>query len=129
MTRIPIHGSMTRPGEPQDGIDEMRQGRVEWSGEPIDISISTSEFTSVCPTTGQPDFNNITINYVPRDFYLESKTVKFYLWSFREYGAHCETLAKKIATDIKAAIDCVSIEVIVDQSPRGGLKIISKYKL
>ena len=81
----------------------------------------------VCPTTGQPDFNTITIKYKPVDYYLESKTVKFYLWSFRDHGAHCETLSKKIAHDIAESIDCNWVEVIVNQFPRGGLKIISKY--
>lgn len=120
---------MTRPGHPDEGVTEMRQGRIEWPGGDIEISISTSEFTSVCPTTGQPDFNTIEITYRPRQFYLESKTVKFYLWSFREFGAHCETLAKKIAEDIAAVLEPASVTVTVRQSPRGGLGIVSMFTI
>lgn len=126
--RIPIHGNMTRPGGPVDGKVEMKEGRVSWSGGDLEVSVYTEEFTSVCPTTGQPDFNTITIIYKPKDFYLESKTIKFYLWSFREHGAHCESLSKTIAEDVFEAIEPLSVEVIVNQFPRGGLKIVSKYK-
>jgi len=129
MNRIPIHGSMTRPGGPEEGMKEMMAGRVPWKADfgSLVVRVLTDEFTSVCPTTGQPDFNTIEIEYEPNDFYLESKTIKFYLWSFRDYGAHCETLAKKIALDVFEAINPKFVQVIVNQSPRGGLKIISKY--
>lgn len=126
--RIPIHGSMSRPSSPEEGLEEMSLNKVKWSGGNITISIVTDEFTSVCPTTGQPDFNTIQISYKPTAYYLESKTIKFYLWSFRDHGAHCETLAKKIAEDMKQAINAEWVEVVVNQFPRGGLKIISKYK-
>jgi len=126
--RIPIHGNMSRPADPADAIQEVEKGKVEWTGGDLIVSVSTQEFTSVCPTTGQPDFNTISIIYKPDRFYVESKTMKFYLWSYREYGAHCETLAKKIAEDIYLAIEPLSIEVIVNQFPRGGLKIISNFK-
>jgi len=126
--RIPIHGNMTRPADPSDAIQEVEKGKVKWSGGNLKVSVSTEEFTSVCPTTGQPDFNTITIIYKPDKFYVESKTMKFYLWSYREHGAHCETLAKEIAEDIFSAIEPFSIEAIVNQFPRGGLKIISNYK-
>lgn len=120
---------MTRPGHPDEGLAEMEKGRIDWPGGDIEILISTSEFTSVCPTTGQPDFNTVEISYVPSAYYLESKTVKFYLWSFREYGAHCETLAKKIAEDINAAIEPKSVTAVIRQSPRGGLAIVSTFTI
>lgn len=125
--RIPIHGSFTRPANPDDAKIEMFDGRQKWTGGNLNVKIFTEEFTSVCPTTGQPDFNTIEINYHPNEFYLESKTVKFYLWAFRDYGAHCETLAKKIAEDVFDAISPKFVEVKVNQFPRGGLKIVSSY--
>jgi len=124
---IPIHGSMKRPAGPDVGIREVKDGRQNWTGGTLIVEITTEEFTSVCPTTGQPDFNHITIKYVPNKYYIESKTIKFYLWSFRDYGAHCETLAKLIGEQLFSAIEPKSIEVIVNQFPRGGVKIISKY--
>jgi 7-cyano-7-deazaguanine reductase len=126
---IPIHGSMKRPAGPDIGVREVEKGRQNWTGGNLKIHISTLEFTSVCPTTGQPDFNNITIIYKPDKFYIESKTIKFYLWSFRDYGAHCETLSKLIAEHLNKAIKPKKIKVIVNQFPRGGVKIISKYKI
>lgn len=124
--RIPIHGSMTRPASPQEGLAEMTLGRINWNGGDLTVTVSTDEFTSQCPTTGQPDFNQITIEYKPDKFYLESKTIKFYLWSFRSYGAHCESLAQKICDDIVSAINPKSVLVTVNQSPRGGIRIVSK---
>ena len=59
---------------------------------------------------------------------MESKTIKYYLWAYREHGAHCETLAKSIAEDLYSAIDPEYVEVIVNQFPRGGLKIVSRYR-
>ena len=125
---IPIHGSMTRPGDPKTALKEVKQGRQNWTGGQLAVSISTEEFTSVCPTTGQPDFNTIQITYQPKKYYLESKTIKYYLWAYREHGAHCETLAKSIAEDLHSAIDPEYVEVIVNQFPRGGLKIVSRYR-
>lgn len=125
---IPIHGSMKRPAGPDVGVREVEAGRQQWTGGDLEVQISTEEFTSVCPTTGQPDFNNIVIRYRPDQYYIESKTIKFYLWSFRDFGAHCETLAKLIGEHLHSAIKPKSIEVIVNQFPRGGVKIISKYK-
>ena len=124
--RIPIHGSMTRPASPNEGLKEMERGRIEWTGGNLTVTVSTNEFTSVCPTTGQPDFNEIIIEYKPDRFYLESKTIKFYLWSFREHGAHCETLAQRICDDVVRAIIPISVVVTVNQSPRGGLRIVSR---
>jgi 7-cyano-7-deazaguanine reductase len=126
---IPIHGSMKRPSNPETAIKEVKKGRQKWMGGNLEVKISTKEFTSVCPTTGQPDFNYIDIIYKPNKFYIESKTIKFYLWSFRDHGAHCETLSKFIAEQLQEAIEPNYIEVIVTQFPRGGIEIISNYKI
>jgi len=124
--RIPIHGSFSRPATPEDGLKEMISGRQNWKRGNLKVNISTEEFTSVCPTTGLPDFNEVTIEYRPDKFYLESKTVKYYFYAYREYGAHCETLAQKILDDVRTAIDPLEIRVIVNQRPRGGLRIVSE---
>ncbi len=126
--KIPIYGSIKRPLNPEEGMNEVANGKIKWDKGDIKIRFVTDEFTSVCPSTGQPDFNTVKITYIPKGFYIESKTMKFYLWSFREYGIHCEKLAVKIAEDIKNAIDCKYVKVVVIQKPRGGVKLISKAK-
>lgn len=120
---IPIYGSITRPENVDEAINELKNNLLEWKGNDIEITYHTDEFTSVCPTTGQPDFNKIYITYRPDKFYIESKAMKFYMWSFREHGIHCEYLADKIATDIKQAIKCNYIKVEVHQKARGGLAL------
>lgn len=125
--RIPIHGGFSRPGTPEEGAREMFAGRVPWTGENyLKVRFVTDEFTSLCPTTGMPDFNSITVEYVPDKFYIESKTLKYYFYSFREFGAHCETLAARILDDVREAIEPREIRVIVNQSPRGGLRLVSE---
>jgi len=125
-TKIPSYGSIPRPKNPEEGINELANNLLPWNNGDISIKYHTDEFTSVCPTTGQPDFNSIEITYSPSDKYIESKAMKFYLWSFREYGIHCEHLANKIAEDIFKCIRCKKVEVIVIQKPRGGLGLVAK---
>jgi 7-cyano-7-deazaguanine reductase len=81
------------------------------------------EFTSICPRTGQPDFGSVVIRYRPRRWCLESKALKYYLWSFRDEGAFCESLAARIADDIVYAIDPAWVRVEVHQNVRGGIAI------
>ncbi len=125
---LPVYGSFKRPEDPSEGIKELEEGRVVWPGGDLEIEMVTEEFTSICPKTGQPDFYKINVKYVPVGWYIESKTMKFYLWAFRDQGYHCETLTKKICEDLFQAISPESMEVMLTQSPRGGISIISKYK-
>ncbi|CAB4135791.1 COG0780 Enzyme related to GTP cyclohydrolase I [uncultured Caudovirales phage] len=133
-TKIPVYGNISRPTNPEEGLEELKAGAISWSEGDINIEYSSGEFTSVCPSTGQPDFNDVVISYKPDKLYIESKCLKFYLWSFREYGIHCEKLACKIARDISGAIECKEITVLVKQRPRGGIglsaikKIIKEYE-
>jgi 7-cyano-7-deazaguanine reductase len=120
---IPIHGSMSRPANPETGLGELKANLLEWKGGEISITYSTDEFTSVCPTTGQPDFNQIVICYVPKKKYVESKAMKFYLWAFREYGVHCEYLADMLCNSLFDTIDPSCISVTVNQKARGGLQL------
>jgi len=123
--RIPIYGSFSRPANPDEGLKELTNGLLNWQGGNITIEFETKEFTAVCPTTGQPDFYSIHISYVPNHKYIESKCMKFYLWSFRDYGIHAEYLADKIANDLYLAISPKSIEVKCEQFPRGGLGLVA----
>lgn len=87
------------------------------------IVFTTDEFTSHCPVTRQPDFSSVTIEYVPDQKCIESKSLKLYLWSFRDETAFCESLAAQIAKDIKAACDPKHCKVTVAQKARGGIAL------
>lgn len=125
---IPIHGSMTRPGDVQAGVAELKTNALDCTnlGGTPKITFSTDEFTSVCPTTGQPDFSRIEVTYIPSTKYLESKAIKFWLWSFRDHGAHAERLAVLIGDHIVEAIDPQAVRVKVTQMPRGGITIVAE---
>lgn len=81
------------------------------------------EFTSLCPITGQPDFATIYINYVPDKHMVESKSLKLYLFSFRNHGAFHEDCVNIIMKDLIKLMNPRYIEVIGDFTPRGGISI------
>jgi len=64
------------------------------------VVLESAEFTAVCPITGQPDFGTITINYVPDRLIIESKSLKLYLWSFRNQGIFYEAVTNQILDDL-----------------------------
>jgi len=85
------------------------------------VTFASDELTSLCPLTGQPDFNSIEIRYAPDRRCIESKSLKLYLWSFRDEGAFVETLAATIAGDVFDATDAHWVEVNIRQHTRGGI--------
>ena len=87
------------------------------------VSFTTDELTSFCPVTVQPDFNTVTIDYVPDKVCVESKSLKLYLWTFRDEQIFGEGLANTIANDLNEALSPKSIKVTLVQSIRGGLQM------
>jgi 7-cyano-7-deazaguanine reductase len=87
------------------------------------VTLASDEVTSLCPVTGQPDWETVVVEYAPAGFCLESKSLKLYLWSFREEGVFCEALAARIAGDVAAACRPAWVRVTVTQKPRGGITI------
>ncbi len=81
------------------------------------------EFTSLCPKTGQPDFAKIFINYIADKKMIESKSVKLYLFSFRNHGDFHEDCIQTICNDIVNLIKPFYIEVMGEFTPRGGISI------
>ncbi len=69
-----------------------------------EIRLDCPEFTCLCPKTGQPDFARIEIRYIPDQFCVELKSLKLYLWSFRDEGAFHEAVTNQIADDLIAAM-------------------------
>ncbi len=87
-----------------------------------EISFEAPEFTCLCPMTGQPDFATIHIRYVPDTKCVELKSLKLYLWSFRDEGTFHEAVTNRIADDLIRAIGPRFISVEGDFHIRGGIK-------
>ena len=87
------------------------------------VTLDCPEFTSLCPKTGQPDFGHIIINYIPRIKMVESKSLKLYLFSFRNHGDFHEDCVNIILKDLVNLMDPKYIEVIGLFNPRGGISI------
>lgn len=87
------------------------------------VQLVSDEFTCVCPITHQPDFAIIKINYIPDKKLVESKSLKLYLTSFRNYGTFHEDVVNIIANDLIKLLEPRYLEVIGDFSVRGGISI------
>src|SRR5260370_1047999 len=85
------------------------------------ITFECCEFTSVCPVTGQPDFAQIRIKYVPDRLCIETKSLKFYLASFRNTRSFNEAIVNRILDDLVAACQPRHVVVHGEFSPRGGI--------
>ena len=87
------------------------------------VQFNCPEFTSLCPITGQPDFATIYISYVPGERMVESKSLKLYLFSFRNHGDFHEDCVNVIMKDLIKLMDPKYIEVLGEFTPRGGISI------
>ncbi|MCR5255103.1 MAG: preQ(1) synthase [Acetatifactor sp.] len=87
------------------------------------VKFNCPEFTSLCPITGQPDYATIYISYVPGDIMVESKSLKLYLFSYRNHGDFHEDCVNKIMKDLIKLMDPKYIEVTGKFLPRGGISI------
>lgn len=87
------------------------------------VKFNCPEFTSLCPVTGQPDFATIYISYVPDKLLVESKSLKLYLFSFRNHGDFHEDCVNIIMKDLRRLLQPKYIEVWGKFLPRGGLSI------
>lgn len=90
-------------------------------GRHYTVTLETDEFTCVCPMTGQPDFATLTIRYIPDERIVESKSLKLYLWSYRNEGVFHEHVTNLILDDLVAALDPVMCEVRGVFNVRGGI--------
>lgn len=94
------------------------------SDRDYEVSLEIPEFTCLCPRTGQPDFATIRIRYVPDQHLVELKSIKLYIWSYRDKGAFHEDVTNRILNDFVAVAAPRWIEVIGDFSVRGGIKTV-----
>ena len=87
------------------------------------VRFDCPEFTALCPVTGQPDFGHIVIEYTPDQLCVESKSLKFYLFSFRNHGVFHEDVTNRILDEIVKAIKPRRARVVGQFRPRGGIAI------
>ncbi len=93
-------------------------------GRRYEIRFECPEFTCLCPMTGQPDFATISIVYTPDELCVELKSLKLYLWSYRDEGAFHEAVVNEILDDLVAAIRPLELEVKGEFFVRGGIRTI-----
>ncbi len=124
-----LHQSGDRyPESPEDAeletFENAYQKRNYW------ITFNCPEFTSRCPITNQPDFGTIIIRYIPDKRCVESKSLKLYLFSFRNYGTFHEEVVNRILDDLITACQPRHAIVYGDFNPRGGIriKVEAEYK-
>lgn len=93
------------------------------AGRDYEITFVCPEFTSLCPVTGQPDFGEIELRYIPDKSCVESKSLKIYLYSFRNHQSFHEEAVNRILTDVVKACAPKWAEVTGRFRPRGGISI------
>jgi 7-cyano-7-deazaguanine reductase len=87
-----------------------------------EVAMAIPEFTCLCPITGQPDFATIRIRYVPDQHLVELKSLKLYIWSYRDEGVFHEDVTNRILNDLVHALRPRWAEVTGDFNVRGGIK-------
>ena len=90
------------------------------------VRFTTDELCSVCPVTQQPDVANVVIEYVPNQFCIESKSLKLYLWRFRDMPVFAEALAAEIANEVMVTVKPHYVKVSLTQRPRGGIEVYAE---
>lgn len=99
---------------------------VEVFPAPANVSVvrfTNDELNSMCPVTQQPDLSTVVIEYVPDQWCVESKSLKLYLWGFRDRAVFAEALAAEIATEVMTTAQPARVTVTLTQRPRGGIEV------
>ncbi|MFM7744168.1 MAG: preQ(1) synthase [Actinomycetota bacterium] len=90
------------------------------------VRFTTDELSSVCPVTEQPDVATVVIEYVPNEWCIESKSLKLYLWRFRDMPLFAEALAAEIANEVIVTVKPRHVKVSLTQRPRGGIEVFAE---
>ena len=109
------------PSQPQKHLDRVLNAHPD---RDYDVDHVVPEFTCLCPMTGQPDFATIRIRYVPDQWLVELKSLKLYMWSYRNEGAFHEDVTNRVLNDLVAVLAPRRMEVVGDWSVRGGVKTV-----
>lgn len=108
----------TQPGRTLETFENPNPGRD------YNIEFTCPEFTCVCPRTGQPDFATFEISYVPDRLCVELKSLKLYLWSYRDEGHFHEAVTNRILDDLVAVLNPRRISIKGDFNVRGGIHTV-----
>ena len=111
----------TQPSTPHDAVLERVANPAP--GKNYIVRLTCPEFTSLCPLTGQPDFAHMMIDYIPRNWIVESKSFKLFMGSFRNHGTFHEACTMEIAGRLVALLDPVWLRIGAYWYPRGGIPI------
>jgi len=103
---------------PQDNLDSFPNPNAE---RDYTIRFDCPEFTCLCPLTGQPDFARFKIEYTPDKLCVELKSLKLYLWSYRNKGAFHEAVTNQVANDVIRTVDPRRLKVEAEWFVRGGI--------
>jgi 7-cyano-7-deazaguanine reductase len=106
------------PSQPSKDLETFDNPRPE---RDYTIRISIPEFTCLCPKTGQPDFAEMTLEYVPDQRCVELKALKMYIWSFRDQGAFHEAVTNEILADLVRATEPRFMRLSAEFNVRGGI--------
>ena len=87
------------------------------------VKFTNDELASMCPVTQQPDLSTVVIEYVPTDWCIESKSLKLYLWSYRDRAVFAEAMAAEIAGEVMLTAQPKHVRVTLTQRPRGGIEV------
>ena len=87
------------------------------------VRFTNDEVASICPVTSQPDLSKVVIEYRPDQFCIESKSLKLYLWRFRNMATFAESLAAEIANEVMVTVRPHWVKVELTQRPRGGIEV------
>ena len=87
------------------------------------VRFTTDELQSICPVTQQPDLSHVVIEYTPDRWCIESKSLKLYLWGFRDRAVFAEALTAEIAGEVMATASPRHVTVTLTQRPRGGIEV------
>jgi 7-cyano-7-deazaguanine reductase len=133
---------MIETDAPRDGLTLLGQSQTEYPTSPDNAALEAfenlysdrdywvefdcPEFTALCPMTGQPDFGHITLRYIPDTLCVESKSLKLYLFSFRNHGTFHEEVVNRILEDVVKTIQPRVATVKGVFNPRGGIAIIAE---
>jgi 7-cyano-7-deazaguanine reductase len=114
----------TQPSKALETFDNPRPGRD------YTIRIRMPEFTCLCPKTGQPDFAELLLEYVPNEKCVELKALKLYIWSFRDEGAFHEDVTNRMLDDLVKATEPKFMRLTADFNVRGGIytKVVAEHR-
>ncbi len=115
----------TQPSKALETFDNPEPGRD------YAIRIQVPEFSCLCPKTGQPDFAELRLEYVPDNLCVELKSLKLYVWSFRDEGAFHEAVTNRILDDLVAAIQPRFMRLTAEFNVRGGIytTVVAEHRL